>query len=265
MVSETVLVVLADIFGWGYFLAWTVSFYPQIYENWRRKCVVGLSFDMMTYFMISYIAYMIYNVVVFFDLNIQWEIIGNSNESSPVKLTDVVFAILGLVCTGITCLQCVIYESGPQKIHFTTKVVFSVFVVALGICCALAGFKVTSWLFMLDYCGYVKLAVSFGSYLPQIWLNYRRKCTEGFHIGGVLLDFSGGILSLLQMNIYCALEHSTKQFTGNIPKLVLGILTLVFNITLVLQHYMLYMGNPPPVLAPDSTEKTDLMKKLPTW
>ncbi|EDO31571.1 predicted protein, partial [Nematostella vectensis] len=80
----------------------------------------------------------------------------------------------------------------------------------------------------------------FLQYLPQIWLNYRRKCTEGFHIGGVLLDFSGGILSLLQMNIYCALEHSTKQFTGNIPKLVLGILTLVFNITLVLQHYMLY-------------------------
>ena len=29
--------VLSDVVGWAYFVAWSVSFYPQIYENWRRK------------------------------------------------------------------------------------------------------------------------------------------------------------------------------------------------------------------------------------
>ena len=29
--------ILSDIVGWIYFIAWSVSFYPQIYENWRRK------------------------------------------------------------------------------------------------------------------------------------------------------------------------------------------------------------------------------------
>ena len=29
--------IISDIVGWIYFIAWSVSFYPQIYENWRRK------------------------------------------------------------------------------------------------------------------------------------------------------------------------------------------------------------------------------------
>ena len=82
-------------------------------------------------------------------------------------------------------------------------------------------------------------------YAPQVWLNYRRKCTEGFHIGGVLLDFSGGVLSLLQQDIYCVIDQSTKQLTGNIPKMALAVVTLVFNVVLVVQHYVLYMGNIP--------------------
>ncbi len=28
---------LSEIVGWIYFLAWSVSFYPQIYYNWTRK------------------------------------------------------------------------------------------------------------------------------------------------------------------------------------------------------------------------------------
>lgn len=30
-------------------------------------------------------------------------------------------------------------------------------------------------------------------------MNYRRKSTEGWSIGNVLLDFTGGVLSILQM------------------------------------------------------------------
>jgi hypothetical protein len=28
---------LGEAVGWAYFVAWSVSFYPQIYENWKRK------------------------------------------------------------------------------------------------------------------------------------------------------------------------------------------------------------------------------------
>lgn len=35
----------SGIIGWGYFVAWSISFYPQVFMNFKRKSVVGLSFD----------------------------------------------------------------------------------------------------------------------------------------------------------------------------------------------------------------------------
>jgi len=37
VVHSKFLAVLGDVIGWAYFLAWSISFYPQIYENWKRK------------------------------------------------------------------------------------------------------------------------------------------------------------------------------------------------------------------------------------
>jgi len=50
------------------------------------------------------------------------------------------------------------------------------------------------------------------------------------------------------MDIYCFIEHSNKQLTGNIPKMALAVVTLLFNIILIVQHYILYMGNKIPEL-----------------
>lgn len=33
--------VVADVIGWLYFAAWSVSFYPQIFDNWKRKRLVS--------------------------------------------------------------------------------------------------------------------------------------------------------------------------------------------------------------------------------
>jgi membrane protein YdbS with pleckstrin-like domain len=31
------LSVFSQVIGWIYFVAWSISFYPQIYDNWKRK------------------------------------------------------------------------------------------------------------------------------------------------------------------------------------------------------------------------------------
>ena len=46
--------------------------------------------------------------------------------------------------------------------------------------------------------GYAKAAITFVKYVPQVILNYRRKSTVGWSLANVLLDFTGGTLSLLQ-------------------------------------------------------------------
>lgn len=240
MSSTTFLTVLADLVGWGYFFCWTVSFLPQIYENWRRKCVVGFSFDMLGYFLLSYITYLIYNVTVFFKPELVFE---KSGEDNPVKLTDVVFAIVAFICTVFQAIQCFVYDRGSQRIHFSTVLACVGCLFGFAVLVILKYFGIGSWFLALQYCGYVKLVVSFGTYSPQVWLNFKRKSTSGFHIGGVLLDFGGGVLSILQMDIYCFIEHSNTQITGNIPKLALGLVTLLFDIILVWQHYVFYLGN----------------------
>ena len=49
-----------------------------------------------------------------------------------------------------------------------------------------------SWLLdVVYYFSYVKMTVTLIKYTPQALLNYRRKSTEGWSIGNILLDFTG--------------------------------------------------------------------------
>lgn len=48
--------------GWLYFVAWSVSFYPQIYTNFRRKSVIGLNFDFLSLNIVGFILYGVFNI-----------------------------------------------------------------------------------------------------------------------------------------------------------------------------------------------------------
>ena len=67
--------------------------------------------------------------------------------------------------------------------------------------------SVINWLKFLYLCSYVKLFITFIKYFPQALMNYRRKSTLGWSIGNILLDFTGGSLSLLQ-TFLLAYNHS---------------------------------------------------------
>lgn len=77
-------------------------------------------------------------------------------------------------------------------------------------------------------------------YVPQVWLNYKRKSTVGFSIGGMLLDFSGGILSNLQLIIDSSLEADWSGITGNPVKFGLANISILFDVIFIIQHYILY-------------------------
>eukprot|EP00049_Salpingoeca_infusionum_P025653 m.20992 g.20992 ORF g.20992 m.20992 type:complete len:160 (-) comp8234_c0_seq2:940-1419(-) len=49
VVKSTTVVTINAIIGWVYFLAWSISFYPQIWVNYRSKCVIGLNFDFLAF------------------------------------------------------------------------------------------------------------------------------------------------------------------------------------------------------------------------
>jgi hypothetical protein len=71
-----------------------------------------------------------------------------------------------------------------------------------------------AWIDAIYALGYVKIVATLVKYCPQVYLNYTRKSTVGWSIWQILLDFIGGILSLLQLVIDSALQADWSGLTG---------------------------------------------------
>jgi cystinosin len=71
MQKEGAVNIISDIAGWSYFVCWSISFYPQIWVNWRRKSVVGFSFDYLALNIFGYMCYSIFNLVMYLSPIIQ--------------------------------------------------------------------------------------------------------------------------------------------------------------------------------------------------
>lgn len=90
--------------------------------------------------------------------------------------------------------------------------------------------------------GYCKAAITFVKYVPQVYLNYARQSTVGWSLANVMLDFTGGSLSMLQIVIN-ALALGEPVFTGdafNVVKFILSIMSIFFDLIFMFQHYVLY-------------------------
>lgn len=62
------------VIGWIYFFAWSISFYPQIYTNFVRKSVVGLNFDFVSYNLLGFFSYSLFNIG---NLNLFFKLLNN--------------------------------------------------------------------------------------------------------------------------------------------------------------------------------------------
>lgn len=87
---------------------------------------------------------------------------------------------------------------------------------------------------------YLKLFITIIKYIPQAWLNFKRKSTENWRIENILLDLAGGVLSLAQLFIDSSFNDDWSWLTGNPAKLLLSNISILFDILFMLQHYVLY-------------------------
>ncbi|KRF78229.1 cystinosin isoform X2 [Drosophila virilis] len=229
------------IFGWIYFVAWSISFYPQIWINYRRKSVEGLNFDFLTLNIVGFTLYSMFNCGLYFIQSLQNEY-GNRHPRgvNPVLLNDVVFSLHAMFATSLTIGQCFKYERGQQRVSKTAYGLLIVFALVVVISAGLAGGSVIHWLDFLYYCSYVKLTITIIKYIPQALMNYRRKSTIGWSIGNILLDFTGGILSMLQMILNAYNYDDWVSIFGDPTKFGLGLFSVLFDIFFMLQHYVFY-------------------------
>ncbi|KAI9230094.1 MAG: PQ loop repeat-domain-containing protein [Piptocephalis tieghemiana] len=243
--------------GWIYFTAWSISFYPQVWLNYRRKSVQGLSKDFLYLNVLGFACFTFYNTNMFANpfIRKQYQDIHQGNLPL-VRPNDVVFGFHALIITSFTIGQSVWYRarSGPSKFPWTF-LIFTLLasLVTLTFCgFALAGHM--SWLNVLYEVSMIKVVIGFVKYCPQLYLNYRRKSTQGWSIGNILLDLTGGTLSLAQAIFDAGTSGNWDGLTGNPSKICLSLLSLTFDSAFILQHYVLY-GDREPVDNQDVSTK----------
>jgi len=152
----------------------------------------------------------------------------------------VVFSLHGLLLNLVTITQCLLYESGGQRVSLPAIIIVCLEWIAIAVYLIITLVGVQDWLHFITFLSYIKLTCSTLKYIPQAYFNYRRKSTAGWSIGNILLDFSGGLLSFLQMFLDALNSGSWVKFTGNIAKLGLSVITIIFDIVFMVQHYALY-------------------------
>jgi cystinosin len=98
----------------------------------------------------------------------------------------------------------------------------------------------SSWLDFLYMLSIVKIAISITKYMPQVSLNYKRKSTCGWNIWNIVLDCTGGTLSIVQQIGDSWDLRDYSGVTGNPAKFGLGFVSIFFDLIFFLQHYVLY-------------------------
>ncbi|XP_005938454.1 cystinosin [Haplochromis burtoni] len=241
VVHSNVLSIISEVIGWIYFLAWSVSFYPQAFENWRRKSVVGLNFDFLALNLTGFIAYSVFNIGLFWIPSIKEEFLKrNPNGINPVTANDVFFSLHAVLLCLVYVSQATVYERGGQRVSRTALILLLIGWLFALISLFVAVAKTITWLDYLYYFSYIKLAVTLIKYVPQAYMNYKRQSTEGWSIGNVLLDFTGGFFSILQMILQSYNNEEWKLVFGDPTKFGLGLFSIVFDILFITQHYVLY-------------------------
>ena len=227
--EKDALYYISHVLGWIYFTAWSVSFYGQVIENYRRQSVSGLNFDFEIYNLVGFTTYTIYNIRGY---------ISDNLGTGTVEIQDIIFAVHALLLTLVTiicvmlwgAILLVIVENGFEYYDPHVK-------------------KNRKYIFnSLVYMGWCKVVISLIKYIPQVISNYRRKSTIGWNIHNILLDFTGGAFSFGQ-NIVDSFRDefsvtSDGQSKGlNIAKFALSFISMFFDIIFMTQHYILYRNS----------------------
>lgn len=184
------LIVISQVVGWIYFVAWSVSFYPQIYINFKRKSVVGLNFDFLALNIVGFLMYFLFNAGLFWNKYIQVQIHSdkcialiyfhiffkfqaeyfnrNPQGLNPVLINDVVFALHAMVATLVTIFQCYFYERAEQRVSNVARIILGIFGICVVVFAILGGTATIHWLDFLYYCSYIKLGITLIKYIPQV-------------------------------------------------------------------------------------------------
>ncbi|RMJ07077.1 hypothetical protein BHE90_014279 [Fusarium euwallaceae] len=258
MAADGLLTFLSGVFGWVYFLAWSASFYPQALLNWRRRSTSGTTVDFPFINVLGFLAYFVSNLAFYYSPEIRAQYAARHRGLEPtVQFNDITFALHALILSIITVSQYLfasLWNFTPSPGNRPSRFILGVaagcitgVVLTCVIVTASAGNDpLYDWvaLDVVYAIGYVKLIVTLIKYTPQILANYNNQSTEGWSISQILLDLTGGVLSVSQQAIDSYMQRDWSGITGNPVKFALGNISMIYDSIFITQHYVLYRNKP---------------------
>ncbi|KAL4995799.1 PQ loop repeat-domain-containing protein [Aspergillus recurvatus] len=237
---------------------WSASFYPQPIDNYRRKATTGLAIDFPTINVLGFVCYAVYTGIFLYSPVIRRQYAARHPlaPEPTVRFNDFAFALHAVVLSGLVYSQFWprIWGFKVSRYQRVSKPIAGLFwgafvAVAVVIFVVLAkspddGYEPLSWAWIdvIYALSYVKLVITVVKYVPQAWVNYKRKSTHGWNIVQILLDFTGGVLSLAQLVLDSAFQDDWSGIVGNPIKFLLSNVSIFFDLLFMVQHYILYRG-----------------------
>lgn len=235
--------------------------------NLRLQSVEGISKDFLYLNLIGYLCYTTSMCMFYFNPFIREEFYTTHKYYPLVKVNDLAYTVHGLICVLIVFYQ-VNYSTSFKKgkhQHVSSPVKYLI----IAIIC-FCGWTIGNVLFLGEHSsytllevaqllGYLKVFMSLTKYIPQLIHNHRRKSTKGWAINSTILDVVGGVSSLSQLYLDAYLGNPDTGklmiwkgvWDGNRSKMLLSLVTMIFDFFFLFQHYVLFANKKRNVISLD--------------
>ena len=223
--------------------------------NARRRSTIGSTVDFPAINVLGFLCYFFSNALLLYSPTVREQYAARNPVSlePTVRFNDVAFAAHAVLLSVLTWSM--FWESlwGFKQQHGQR---ISRGVVGIGSGCIAVILWMTAlvllaennpavhsrweWIDVVYAMGFAKLIITIFKYMPQVYVNYKRRSTVGWSIWQILFDLIGGVLSIMQLVIDSSLQNDWSGLTGNPVKLGLGNVSIFFDIVFVIQHYCIY-------------------------
>jgi len=239
--GQSSLEIAALLWGWLYNLIWALSYYPQIIKNWQRRSVDGLSIDMILFNLFGYFMYSLFNLSLYFDDPLRDDYMKEFDaRQHPVFLYDLLLCIHNVLATAVELGQIFMYRESSRSASSGCLLILTLWILIVVVLVMLKIFNVLTLLLLVALLGYFKMGASTIKYFPQAYMNYKQAAVTGLSMPFVFLDMAGGVFCVLNIILLAALSNTFAEVIGNVPKLTVGIVSIIFPLVFILQRYLFY-------------------------
>ncbi|OAF67538.1 hypothetical protein A3Q56_04730 [Intoshia linei] len=228
--------ILSNYLGWAFFFCWGFLYYPQLYRNYKRKSVEGLSLEFFLLNLTGIMCFFIFNCSFYFNDKVQLLYhVQHPKGIIPVKNTDI-FVVLNLLLVNSCILfQFMMYGQTIQKFRKFFKLVALVWILIAFI----FGFVILQYISVLTYLyalSSIKILTTLFKAIPQLYLNYQLKTTVGLSMTAIYLDFFGTVFCMFQLVIDAFNNDDVYAALGNPAKVYISIISCFYSILFIIQN-----------------------------